>query len=435
MSKEKPNPQSLANISLDAAKEGSIEELQNLQGQVPTLPSYVLPEVAEIFLSHLDCSELPSPNSGLIRLGSDLMTTRRMFLLRASISLWGIRMIAETNHFRSDSTLSKLIFGMWSSIAETISVIYDERSKQHSFFDGIAWNTMQILAQLGYVDGKEIGHVLQNKRTQILICKFWSQDIDDENSELSSYILLCCYTSWRSGFFDCLLEVGSAQEYAKVALQRLETRSNKSGAQKEVKFVSNYMMVVALFVSQAPHELALAVIEGGGLNAVLKVLHLLHKNTPDIMNSPWAIGTASWALKFLSSAFDVKSGNLRKAVRRGLINIICGLSPWFPQMKENIQDASMPMKTILIASLPREMVFTRSIKVLADAFKGLSDKERKLMSESIVKEEWRNVEMLLIERHAVFRHMMVPRRAKECDAVGYAYELTTTSYLTKIALA
>lgn len=423
-----------ASINLDAARRGNLDELENLQARVPTLPSSALPEILEIFLSHFDTCNLSSAHMDIVRNASGADTAKKLFCTLAFTAMRGIHTVASSSYFRSNPALLKIIFGKWDTVIDTVTMLYDELHQNYAreHTNSLIQSMIHILECLGTADERKLSNVLRGENAQVLIYKFWANDLGDEWDLACSTILIPCFT-WKSTTLDYLLKAGPAQKYAHLAVKRMNASLCMKGIEMKLKYASIYAIIASTFVIHPGHEVAIAMVKEGGTIAILRSLRLLLDHAPDIMSSPAAIMTASSAFNFLYRAFEVRletrAVTLRKAVRRGFIKVLCGLSPWFQQLETASPDVLGSLKHFFISSLPRDMVYSRSIKVLSDAFKELTDEDRKMMSESMFKEEWRNVEMLLIERHANFRLMVISKRIRSCDAVRSNKDLIRTRYL------
>lgn len=130
-----------------------------------------------------------------------------------------------------------------------------------------------------------------------------------------------------------------------------------------------------------------------------------------------ALAAAAICFKFFEVAFYMVISLMRKAIRKGFLNVLVGLSPLFQKMNSFNPVLWKVVENILIVLFPYFLISARSIKLVSDVVKRLPRKERDKISNSIAGKNWDKFEAILVERHAIFRISLIPQRIRSCSAV------------------
>lgn len=185
--------------------------------------------------------------------------------------------------------------------------------------------------------------------------------------------------------------------------------------------------VLEALTKDAQNPIAIAVIENDGDIIMLKLLNVIVKRIPrGIMDREKTKSVTSICIWLLHRFFQLKAGVLRKSVRAGLLTFLAKLIPFYDGRGIEERETISESKLIFTESIPQDLIWIKSVVLLADIVKKLALEDRKILSEGILGQQWKYAENLLIERLVYLRFNSREEKLMRCEAVGCLFVHVTT---------
>lgn len=357
--------------------------------------------------------------------------TKHRYLYAVS-AMVGVSALVELAEFQKKPAYANYLFRTWPGIASTLHIFFDDAENAP---DGIratkaitmrvAYFTIDVLTFLMHVDHRTLLEALNNKMSHMLIFSIWLRDWGDENmtvvNECGSLLPFCLTSSGDGKARKHLIQAAKgpapAEKIAKIAITRLKNSLNGAapkGSQEECRASFALAMHVFADSDSLQDEVAKAIVKNGGLGPTMHVLVILG-NKP--IKTERVLFNAAGCFLFVNNAFDHSVGCATKVLRTGLLRVLAQFSPYTEQMETVKNSAVMAMKHTLEMGLPRSLIFPEVIKAFDAAMRNLSEEDRQTIRNSPLGKHWRDVEMLALERLAIFRMEAIQDRMERYDTV------------------
>lgn len=413
-----PGQLSVTGFDLEAARLGSYPDLVNLQRRVNLLPTSILPQAFEVFLSRLDSKKLP-PTRRLT--AKEAYTPTFIALDVAMYSLRGLCRIACTDYFETDPSLADRLCERWEIIVKAITVMHDSfpLTLEFDFVKDIRNMTIKTMSRIRkmryYTDG------LWTRITYDLLLKFWMDaDADMDMLTLCSYHLLECLQDAKD-FYEVFPDDRKVVRFVNLALGRLaRALKNVRIWEKQIVEFDPFILFngfTATLLERTKDTGAHVVVGRRGVTVYLNVLRLLHRGLQDGSLGEQSHRSVHTCFDSLQIAFNVSPNSVRRAIRGGLIEIIFAFSPYFSPLGLLQGFNSKTLTAILTSSISGALVNKKTVEIAADAVKRLSKEERILMTKSILNAYWSELEAALAERFMLSRFEAYSRRMSSCETV------------------
>lgn len=407
--------------TLDNARNGSLQDLRDLAGAIPTMPVTLLRDALEAFVSSLKSS----PTATNLRFARSTPGYSN-----AIAAMGGLEAFVRSDEFKTKTSYADYLFKAWDGLARVLldflTVASDAASRSDTP-NGIGWRAAQftvfLLKSLKSIDKRTLKERLNNKVSRLLIFTIWLREWGKTDlmiaGECGSLLLTCLYDNSSDEAWYHLLETAGdpapVHKVANLAIKRLKKALNDT-VPKGLKdqYRMSCIMAISFLAMQPTRELARALVENGALGPIMRVLT---KTTSKSTNDSRMLYTAMECILFLDRAFDVSLRCFIKALRMGFLRALVHFSFSIEQI-EAIKPSAVPLiKHALQKMIPQYLTFTKVIRALCNAMRSLSAKEREEIRGSNFKKEWRAMEVLLSERLAIFRIDAIQGRLVRCDAV------------------
>lgn len=403
-----------------AARNGSYEDLESLASDLRNIPTAILSETVEVFLFH------PSSRRGL----KDASDHRRDALVFASLK--GLQDLTFRREFRSSSLYTGRILEGWVNDLEYTALLHRKL---------VGFGNEKLLAQFtSYVSGILTGIMCVDQEglsdaitvdvnTRSFIAALWyNSPVNEEHFDtiVSSHLCHCFATPFD--FFETLLEASGdplpAQAIAKKVISRLHFVLKHSPKKADTWYgYGTECSVILRLLHQPRQEVALELVRQGGLFPVMKVLRLCaaaaQKGAPAFEDEQ-EMTTAATCFVILYRFFNVDRSLVRKALRGGLIKAMFALAPWMEAMKPIQQSFLHDIDEILCQQLVGELVYLKTIRLMAHCVKELLPEERRVAetTSDLFLSRWTHLEKTLIERLVSLRIHTNSQKVSKCDTVG-----------------
>lgn len=405
--------------TIDAARQGSLRELETLHRDLKKLPEEALPDILDVFLSHLQSSRIPS--------NEDPLAARKAHLL-ALTSITGLHAIASLASYRAKYAKQLLetmvddfdyVLLLWKKIS---------RGRDEESMTLFKSQMFPILFSIETAGDKNLLKLYERPEFQTLVCSFWLHDSVEGRITLPPSVLLIRCLAYPSSLGRLIEMAGGpnpVNELVERAILRLETAMKKPfKGRTSWDDLSAECLNLQSFVEKPGHKLALAVLKHGALGLILKVLRSCAKVIPNDregldLHHRLEVTTAS-CLVFISSSLNIKPGMVRKVLRGDFIQILFSLMPWYASLMDVEARLHMAMRHVFVEYLPRDLVSIKSIDQMSSIVRTITPEARESMMNSTLAKDWQEMEKMLIERFVIRRVTTLIRRTSYCKAVRVA---------------
>lgn len=283
-----------------------------------------------------------------------------------------------------------------------------------------------ILTSVARADSTGTRNAVKDKSCQLLMSTLWLEHPED-NSVLIHDLIWClveCAKDTPKDAVKNLLQACTethAESYiATRAIKQIEvlfTPTPSSLSKWDMAEIYHRCGILEALTREPSNPVAAAVIEGGGDILLLKLFTVIVKRIPrGIMKRERALMVTSICLCLLDRFFKLgKFGILRKALRAGFLASFARLMPFYDGVKEILVNE---IGRIITETIPGELTQPKSAFLLAGIIKQLAPADRKALSESILGQQWKDTEKLLIERLVFLKYDSKCGQFIGCDAVS-----------------
>lgn len=407
-------PRKLVPQVLEAARNGSVNDLERLANNVLFLPYSFYSGLLDIFLLHLK-SELLSDGT------EEARSATAKELKQAFVSLKGIYILSGLEHFSGSPYFTKRLFEGWTSDVEMTIQLFrhaverdDSQDRLRRFMNYITG----ILERMLDVDTETFKRACRQQESftsfQRLLSTLWLRYSGEEISILGSLANLQAIFLLENGRIGAYAAyVAASFELRIVAVRAIMPFNVLATRSRHKKWNSHYIRphcaVMRLLMNSEAHSIARSIIDYGGVDVILNVLGSIIKHVSIDAMEDDDFGVIMESLLFLSGCFKYRMRLLRKCLRRGLVKALSYVRGGpFP----DDEDVRNDLKMILISDIPRDLANVKTIYLMADIASSLSREERSRIYGGPLGPAWKDMELVLIERMTMLQIDM-----KQCHGI------------------
>lgn len=406
---------------LNRARNGSSEDLEKIVNAVKHIPFSFYSGMLDLFVSHLTSEDVYMSASSSSEEHGRL----------AISSLQGICNLTATVHFLATPSLSTRILQDWLDIAKTIAYLYDAAKQRHGEICELPLfrSVPTILMAVDKVDNIGASEAFLDSCFQSLISTLWLEYPGNDHHIIQqlAWSLNKCSEQNHEGIMNNLLKACTKRHSEKViatrAIKQVESfiKPRPSSVSRwDLSGIRKCCYALSTLARDHITPMAAAVVENGGDAIILKLLNIIVKRIPrGIMERQGATLVTTACFYLLNQYFRIKPGVLRKSVRAGLLTFIAKLLPFYGGNSVDSREGINEIKLIFTEVIPRDLIWIKSVVLLASTIKIIMSEDRKILSEGILGQQWKDVENLLIERLVFLKCTIENETHMGCETVSY----------------
>lgn len=328
-----------------------------LYERIPSFTPNLLAEVLNIFISIISKKQHPTLTNGPeIQDSAGSIGLNRPFASIVASAL-GINRILVVKEHRN--AYLRTIGEKWNDMAETILDSYVEgKARNEALADKLLLTVVSILKEATLE--APASQLCCHSTTQTLIYKSWVPDFKDARIALYRVLLLSYSIGWDNlKNVDRVLLVMPAELFATLAVKRLNALLDDMDtfASENMVHLLQFITLLCQICHHRNHKLARTLLELSAVDATLRATRFLHARAAEVSRryislSDDALAAAVICFKFFEVAFYMDISLMRKAIRKGFLNVLVRLSPLFQKMNSFNPVLWKVVENILIVLFP-----------------------------------------------------------------------------------